>query len=578
METKKFLLLDLDYITKNSKPVIRLFGKLPDGRSIIALDRKFRPYIYVLPLDLAECIDELMDLGLHNLEKIRKKDNGITKEFVKIILNHPRDLTNLREKIRNLKSVEDIREHDIHFHGRYLIAKGLFPLSKVDVQGKVLNRHLNGTCTFEIQGEPHQVKSDLSELNILSFKIETCNPQGVPQVGTDPIIIISLYSNQGFSRVFSTKESSSDFVETVPTEKELLEKFVETIKLENPDIITGYNSDKFDFPYMKNRADIWGVPLNLGVDGSNIRFMTGRMKAANIKGRIHVDLYKIARRYLQLNDHTLERVYMEFYKEEKIDIPAEEIYKCWVGEVERLENLFRHALEDVKAISQIGDKMLKLIIELTRIVGQPMFEVARRGTGTQVKWYLIRKAHENGDMVPNEFGRFERNIVGGYVQEPIHGLYEDIYYFDFRSLYPSIIVSKNISPETLTDDEKEDCYIAPEFGYRFRKEPIGFIPSVVNELLEGRMKIKAEMKNCKDPNEYQMLDFRQDAVKRLSSTVYGLFNHPNFRWYCVKCSEAITAWGKDYLQKNIKKAEENGFKVIYADTDGFYATSNEITK
>jgi len=164
--------------------------------------------------------------------------------------------------------------------------------------------------------------------------------------------------------------------------------------------------------------------------------------------------------------------------------------------------------------------------------------------------------------------------VGGYVEEPKQGLYENIYYFDFRSLYPSIIVSKNISPETLTENDSEDCFVAPEFGYKFCKVPVGFIPSIISELLESRMKIKAEMKECTDPEEYQMLNYRQDAVKRLSSTVYGLFNHPNFRWYCVKCSEAITAWGKEYLKKTMEKAEENGFNVLYADTDGFYATLN----
>ena len=93
--------------------------------------------------------------------------------------------------------------------------------------------------------------------------------------------------------------------------------------------------------------------------------------------------------------------------------------------------------------------MLPMSIELARIVGQTLFEIARRGTGTQVKWYLIRKAFEFGDILPNEPGKFERNVVGGYVEEPVKGLHENIFYFDFRSLYPSIIIAKNISPETL---------------------------------------------------------------------------------------------------------------------------------
>lgn len=575
MERKKFVLLDIDYITRNHKPVIRLFGKLADGRSIIALDRNFKPYIYVQTHDVEKCKDELRKLELKKIEKICKKDKGQIEEFLKIILNHPRDISKLNEKIKELKSVQDIREYDIPFSRRYLIDNGLFPMTEVEVRGKVINRSRHDkTFIFEIQDKPRQVRNSSPEFNVLSFKIETCNPQGTPQVRENPISMISFYSNQGFQKVFSTKKSSSDFVETVFDEKKLLEKFVETIKSENPDIIAGYNSDKFDFPYLKERATKLDVNLNLGLDGSKIKFYSGRMKFAAVKGRIHVDIYKIARRYLQLNDHTLESVYKELYKKEKIDIPSTEIYKCWIDEGEKLEKFYRYTLEDAKSISQIGEKMLTLIIELTRIVGQPLFEISRRGTGTQIKWYLIRKAHENGDIIPNEMGKFERHVVGGYVEEPVKGLHENIFYFDFRSLYPSIIVSKNISPDTLTEDNHIECHIAPEFGYKFRKEPIGFIPSVVSGLLKGRMKIKAEMKNCKDPREYQMLDYRQDAMKRLSNTVYGLFNHPQFRWYRVECSEAITAWGKEFLIDTMEKSREHGFEPVYADTDGFYATYN----
>jgi DNA polymerase elongation subunit (family B) len=69
-----------------------------------------------------------------------------------------------------------------------------------------------------------------------------------------------------------------------------------------------------------------------------------------------------------------------------------------------------------------------------------------------------------------EFGKFERNVVGGYVEEPVKGLHENILYFDFRSLYPSIIIAKNISPDTLTEDgDGETCHIAPESGINSKR-------------------------------------------------------------------------------------------------------------
>lgn len=574
---KRFILLDIDYFTKLGKPIIRLFGKIPDeNKSIIALDKNFYPYFYVIPHDFEECMADLEQFKFLKIEKVSKKHYLKFEDILKVTLEHPREMLKLKDEIIELKSVKDVREFDIAFSRRYLIDKGIFPMSEVEVQGKIL-KNSKETCIIELEEDPQDVDSGLPEFNVLSFKIEAINPNGRPKVKKDPIVLISFSSNLGFQKVFSTEESSHKFVETVPTEKDLLNKFVETVKNINPDIITGYNSDKFDFPYIKGRADRLGVSLNFGVDGSKLNFITVPKKAAMIKGRPHVDLYRIVRRHIQLNSHTLHNVYQELFGEDKIDIPAPDIYNAWNGGSEKREKLFRYSLEDVMAITKIGERILPMTIELSRIVGQNLFEIARRGTGTQVKWYLIRKSFEFGIICPNEPGIFERWVVGGYVEEPVKGLHENIVYFDFRSLYPSIIIAKNISPETLCEDgDEKTCYIAPEFGYKFKKEPKGFIPRITSKLLNERIRIKALMKESEDLEEKQILNFRQEAIKTLISTIYGLYNHPQYRWYSVEASEAITAWGRDYLKNTMKKSEGYGFEVVYADTDGFFVTLNEF--
>ena len=122
----------------------------------------------------------------------------------------------------------------------------------------------------------------------------------------------------------------------------------------------------------------------------------GHRNTAPIKGRVHIDIYRIVRWHLHLSSHTFGNVYLKLFGEDKVDMPADEIYNCWNDDGEKREKLFRYCLEDAKSIRRIGEKMLPLIIELTRIVGQSSFEIARRGTGTLVEWYLIRKAHEYG--------------------------------------------------------------------------------------------------------------------------------------------------------------------------------------
>jgi DNA polymerase I len=306
------------------------------------------------------------------------------------------------------------------------------------------------------------------------------------------------------------------------------------------------------------------------MDGSPLKFMTLPKKSAAIKGRVHIDLYRVARRHLQLTEHTLQRVYRELYGEEKIDISLDQL-PTYGGDA-GMEKLFRYSLEDTRAISKIGEKMLPLVMEIARLVGQSLFEVTRRGSGYQVEYLLMRKAYQYRYVVPNKSGTYLRDVVGGYVEEPIPGMHENIFYFDFRSLYPSIIVAKNISPDTLTENQNEECHVAPEFGYQFMKEPVGFIPRVTDQILKERIRIKAMMKETTDPVERQILDFRQQALKTFISTIYGLFNHSTYRWYSIEASEAITAWGRDFLKKTMEDAERQGTRVMNSKTGVLYDT------
>lgn len=589
METKKFVLLDIDYITEDDRAVVRLFGKLQGdekGRSVIAVDKGFKPYIYVLPHDSEECVTDINEMDVEGVEWVREKDIGKTKDFLKVTLKHPQDVPKLRDKIRNLDSVLDIREHDIPFYRRYLIDKGLFPMSEVEVDGEFVNAEDNSfrcaedTCVFEIQGEPRPVESEFPDLKILSFDIEVYNPKGMPQAEVDPIIMMSLSSNHGLEKVLSTKSSRLEFVETLKSEEAMLERFVEIVKSENPDLLIGYNSDNFDMPYINDRAEKIGVELDMGTDASKLKFMRrGFANAGLIKGRIHVDLYLLMRRYLTLDRYTLERVYRELFDEEKEDVPGDEIYQYWDDGGEKLDTLFRYSLDDAVAVTKIGEKMLPLSLELTRIVGQPFFDIARMTTGQMVEWYLIRKAYEYGEIVPNKPSstqyseRRSKRAAGGYVKDPVKGLHENIVSFDFRSLYPSIIISKNVSPDTMVAEcGEEECYIAPEVGHKFLKEPVGFVPSIIGNILKERVRIKTMMKASENPREKQILDVQQQALKRLANSMYGVYGYSRFRWYRIECAEAVTAWGRDFIKKTMKQAEDYGFKALYADTDGFYAT------
>ena len=630
MVKRNIVLLDIDYITYEEKPVMRLFGKVKGEKSndLIALDDSFIPYLYILPSgDIDKCIDDLKelekngDLEFTKLEKVEKKDFQVPTEFVKISFTHPQEVPKYRDVIWDLDSVKQLREHDIPFYRRYLIDNALVPMAELELEGELIDSFEtidaedDSLEIFKLTKSPITANTDFQQFRMMSFDLEVRNPHGMPNPDEDEIIMIGIDSNVGVRKVISTKgdEFENDpemyFIEKVDSEKEMIEAFIKTVKEANVDIIIGYNSDVFDFPYLRDRAKIWGIDLDLGVDGSNVKFIRrGYNNAATFKGLLHVDLYLVMRRYMSLDRYTLERVYFEFFGEEKIDVPGDRIYEFWDNGGRELKNLFKYSLDDVVSTLKIAQETLPLNLELTRIVGQPFVDVTRMATGQQAEWYLVRKAYEANEVVPNKPNMTMKNIKergsnsGGYVKEPEIGLHENLVQFDFKSLYPTLIISKNISPDVLVNDNvsynskfedfetgydeidnlkeeelssemdnDEEYFISPEHYFKFKKEPQGFIPSALEDILNERFAVKNRMKATDDPILKKSLDVQQQALKRLANTMYGVYGFLRFRWYSFECAQAITAWGRQHIKKAMKEAETYGFKAIYADTDGFYA-------
>ena len=587
---RNVVILDIDYVTFEEKPVIRLFSKDGD-KNIVLIDDTFEPYLYVMSDNLDECINEIEDnIDVVKVEKVTKKDFQVETQFLKVTFKHPQDLAKNRDALRDLENVIQIREFDIPFYRRYLMDRDVIPMTEVVAVGEEIDSFLNldsekqDVTIIKLTQDLKRVEENPQKFRILSFDLEVRNPHGMPNSDEDEIIMIGVASNFGVNQVISTKtnsDSRDDFVNQVSSEREMIQEFVKIIKENNIDIIVGYNSDNFDFPYLKDRAKLLGVDLDIGMDGSDVKYIRrGYANAASFKGLIHVDLYLVMRRYMSLERYTLERVYYELFGEEKIDVPGERIWEFWDNGGDELDNLFDYSLDDVVSTLKIAEQTLPLNLELTRIIGQPLFDVSRMATGQQAEWFLVKQAYFDGEVVPNKQGsnfadraNAEDN-EGGYVREPETGLHENLVQFDFRSLYPSIIISKNISPDVmiLGDVENEEEYnISPEHGIKFKKSPKGFIPSVIDKILQERFRIKREMKASDDLQQKKALDVQQQAIKRLANTMYGIYGFPRFRWYSFECAKAITSWGRQYIKSSIKKAEEFGFYAIYADTDGFYA-------
>lgn len=212
---KNVVILDIDYVTYENKPVIRLFSKDKD-KNIVLLDDTFEPYLYVAPKDDdKECQKQILDtLDDVHIEEVIKKDFQVEKTFLKVTFLNPQELAKNRDALRDLDSVDHIREHDIPFYRRYLIDRDVIPMTEVKACGEKIDSFLNLNSKkhdleiIKLTKPLERVNDDLQDFRILSFDLEVRNPHGMPNSEVDEIIMIGVASNFGINQVISTKTNS----------------------------------------------------------------------------------------------------------------------------------------------------------------------------------------------------------------------------------------------------------------------------------------------------------------------------------------------------------------------------------
>ncbi|MBU0762594.1 MAG: DNA-directed DNA polymerase [Candidatus Altiarchaeota archaeon] len=555
----KKCLLDADYMTRNEKPVIRLFYKGEEG-ALVEEVGDFIPYLYAIPRgDIEGLRGQIKVLEGYSGSDIVEKDAGEGMEkILKVYFTHPKNIPPAREAIARMKNSSGIREADIPFARRYIIDSGIVPMD-----------------FFESV-----------PLNVASWDVEIA-ADGEPNASKNPIHMISYADSTGYRRVWfwGRKNPGLDFAEEVNSESEMIERLVETISKNNIDIITGYNTDNFDFPYIHERAQKNKIVLSVGACGEELKLeRRGMNMGARVVGRPHVDMYPVCRQVFNLPRYQLEDVYEALFKKEKLDIKVEEIKEFYESEDDSLfAKLCEYSMADADATLDIALKMLPLMYELSKVIRQPLYETSRMGSGQRVEYLLVEEAQKRGILVPNrpsddEYGeRDDSPYEGAFVVDPIRGIHDNIILFDFRSLYPSIILSHNIDISTL------DCSCCEKDGHKapnnhhFCTRNRGFIPEVLKKLLDRRTEFKKLMKNEDDPEKKALLDVEQQAMKLLANSMYGYYGFQRARWYCRECAEAIAGWGRQYIQKTIDTAKKHGFEVVYGDTDSVYLTKPDIS-
>jgi len=514
---------------------------------------------------------------IKKIEKEIKKINGVEKEVWKVICFAQDDLKKLAEL---LFPFGKCYEFDIPFVKRFL--------SEMDV------RIFSYLTYDELEEDFIQIRvcEDANyKLNSLALDIETYNPTGNSLPKENPILMIS-YSDGVESKVITYRDSDSINAIKVDNEKEMLEEFQKIIRTRSIDILYGYNSAQFDFPYIKERCKRNEVHLTLGRDDSEI-FIThrGMIPSVLISGRIHADVYQmvffLARiGALKSNTYTLYDVYSETFGINKKMVNKQEIWKMWDSNNIDRGQLVDYCMEDSLATHRLGERFLPIFIELSKIVNMSLKDTLISTTGQMVESFIISEAVKRNFIVPTRpkgaevYARDASPIEGAYVKVPAPGIYENIAVFDFRSLYPSIIVSHNISPDTINCSccTEEESFISPE-GHRFCSKKKGLIPEILRKILLHRKKLKMQLKTLdKKSEEYVYTYARQYAFKILANSFYGMLGYVRARWYCKECAAATTAWERFFIKDVIKQFESKGYNVLYSDTDSIFVLMEEKNK
>ncbi|MEM1645564.1 MAG: DNA polymerase II [Ignisphaera sp.] len=575
-------ILDISYEVVGSEPHIIIWGIDEEGRRIILRDKRFKPYFYVI-LDNEHLVDDKIEIlrkyiqslsqpksPIISVDHVKKKFLGKPVDVLKIVTSIPEYVREYRKDLAKIPGVKDVIEADIRFSMRYLIDNDIYPCTwhKFKVVERGLSFGFRVQAEYEIVEVLNRVeKLELPKLRILAFDIEVYNPHGAPRPDRDPVIVISLMN------------SEKEVLHLVARDKDdriLLKEFVNYIQKYDPDIIVGYNSNNFDWPYLIDRARRLGLKLDISrrVGIEPTKSVHGHV---SIPGRINIDLYDLAEELTEIKVKSLDEVadYLGVMKKnERVNVAWYEIYKYW-DDIEKRRILLAYARDDVVSTYGIAEKFLPFIIQLSSITGIPPDQVSAASVGFRLEWYLMRIAYRIDELIPNRVEHPYEPYRGAIVLEPKKGVHEDIAVIDFSSMYPSIMIRYNIGPDTYVSNEFlceiSGCYEAVEVGYKFLKQPNSFFKIALENLIKTRKEVRDQMKKYSiDSYEYRLLDAKQRALKVLANACYGYMGWTGARWYCRECAEAVAAFGRELIKKTMEIARKLGLEMIYGDTDSIF--------
>jgi replicative DNA polymerase I (EC 2.7.7.7) len=602
-----FQILDADYVGHESGPVIRLFGRAEDGKSVCCFVPGFEPYFFI---NAEGELDKLSTMLKERFDVIKKVDivpkfepvgfQVSKKPMLRVTTMEPRNVPEIRDEVLTLPGVREVYETDILFRNRFLIDKGLHGMGWVSVEpvsdSPFSSEKIYCDSVFTADSFEEIEKLSIAPLKYFSFDIE-CLPIGgsMPVPETSPVIMVSMSFSPAFKGhdtivlVAKRVEGTDADVECFDSETLMLNRFFEIFQEYDADVISGYNINGFDIPYIADRVAMLAgfgdnVRSTVGRDGRILSYRRiGNRTMVSIPGRVVVDALPLIRSQYSLKRYTLRNVAKELLDREKLDVAPSEMEEYWNDSGEKLLKFIDYARRDSELAMELFLKLqlLDKHIAIAQVSGSLLQEVVDGGQTSMVDNLLLREYGKQDRVIPPKpsdelvamRNRSSEGLKGGEVLEPKKGLLENVVILDYKSLYPTIMMAHNLCYTTVVEKDRPDSEtIKPPSGGEFVPAEVskGIMPSILESLLQRRVETKKKMRNAATESEYRVLDATQLALKILLNSFYGYSGYTRARLYSMALANAVTSFGRNNILNT--RAIINGTisKVILRDGSAYF--------
>ena len=481
--------------------------------------------------------------------------------------------------------------------------------------------------TYISETYPKQIQYDSSQLRIVTIDIEVECENGFPNAdqALEPMLAITIKNHDtGRIKVWGLHDYHNDREDVqyikCQTERELLAQFLSWWESDHPDIITGWNTERFDIPYICNRIKSvmgedamkrlspWGVVnarwVNSGYGKKDMIY--------DILGVEELDYLQLYRKFTYSNQESyrLDHIANVELGERKDENPYETFREWYTKDY---QSFLDYNIQDVELVDRLDDKMKLIDLILTMTYEA---KVNMSDSFTSVKYWdvlIYNHLRSKKIVIPQKLGHKSKGdkYVGAYVKEPQVGQHKWVLSFDLNSLYPHLIMQYNISPETLLPQVAD--YVDVDYmletkplkitnnvtmtpnGAMFSKQSQGFLPEMMQSMYDDRtiykkkmLEAKQQYENTKDAKylkDVSRFTNIQMARKISLNSAYGAIGNEWFRYYDLRIAEGITTSGQlsiRWIEKSLniylnKLLKTDGVDyVIASDTDSVYITFDKL--